>query len=806
LKFLIALVAALCSFAFAAQIATAGTVHVATTGADSGTCGASGTPCLTIAQATTNAVTGDTVAIGTGTFLQTASINPGAKSLEYVGAGPAATIVSGGGSTSFATSGIFAFRTAGATVAVRDLGITGLPGIAPTGTRIGIWVQPNPANPASAINATVENVNVVGLGAVVAGVSENALYAANNNGSVTVQDSTITGVMGNSLLFENQRGAVDVNSNTITKPLANTGAVIYDMLHMIGAVAYDQTGLHSFTENSISAAAGVSVIGGFTPTNTLGASAFPIGVTISGNTIDTSSSTSTAIALINAANDNTGTTGRIDNAVISGNTLVAGTGGGPGIALQGGIPSPVISGNNLRNRSDAIRLTRRTQTASPFTTWDHKPTNATVSANQLVDNTNGVSTDTGVSVTANLNGNWWGCNAGPDVAVSPTAGDCDTVSTFDPSTITLANWVTLRIAADPASTLPGNAAATVTTGFDQLNTGAASPSVFADGTLIALSGTGGSLAPASPALASSVAASTFTSNAATGRSASATFDHQTVTHTWDDSTAPPVVTISPPASGLIITGNSMILTYTVASQNGDVTCTPPSGSSIPLAVGANTIVVTCSDSFGNTASASITVFHPDTLPACARDVVITSVYRTGSATRIRGIARLKFAGQRVSIQYQPSGAKIIAKPLVAANGSFSVNVSRPAKPAYTSNQARYRAVLGSQKTSWIKLTRRMGSSAVSDAGNGRLQVNGSASLPLAKGQPLRVERSDACGNYRQIGSLRVRSNGDFSGTVASGGASQTAVFIRLKLRVAKASNPNSRFTTYSIVQPVVVGG
>jgi hypothetical protein len=115
-------------------------------------------------------------------------------------------------------------------------------------------------------------------------------------------------------------------------------------------------------------------------------------------------------------------------------------------------------------------------------------------------------------------------------------------------------------------------------------------------------------------------------------------------------------------------------------------------------------------------------------------------------------------------------------------------------------------VLGSQKTSWIKLTRRMGSSAVSDAGNGRLQVNGSASLPLAKGQPLRVERSDACGNYRQIGSLRVRSNGDFSGTVPSGGASQTAVFIRLKLRVAKASNPNSRFTTYSIVQPVVVGG
>jgi hypothetical protein len=802
MKFLIAIVVASSALAFNAQLASAGTVHVETTGADSGTCGAIASPCLTIAQGTTNAVSGDTVAIGSGTFTQTASINPGVKSIEYIGAGPNSTIVTAASSTTFPAAGLFSFRSAGATVAVRDLEITGFPGTAAVGSRYGIWVQPNPANLASAISATVENVNVVGLGAVVAGVTENAVYAANNSGPVTITDSTLTGVMGNSLLFENQRGAVNVSSNTITKPLTSNGAVIYDMLHAIGATAWDQTGLHSFTDNSITAIAAINVIGGFTPTNTLGASAFPIGVTITGNAIDTSTSTSSAISLINAANDNTGTSGRIDNAIVSGNTIVAGSGGGPGITLQGGIPSPVIDGNNLRNRSSALSLTRRTQTASPFTTWDHKPTTVTASANQIVDNTTGVSTDSGVPITADLNGNWWGCNEGPVVSNISTPGDCDSVATFDSSTVSADEWIVLGIAASPASDLPSTGVATTTAGFGETNLGNPAPQAFTDGQGLPMSATGGTLATPTPPLAAGLAANTFTSTGATGRTVSASFDNEAVTFAWPDADAsPPVITITSPASGAVVDAPTITLNYTV---NESASCTPPSGSTVNLAVGSNTIVVTCTDAAGNVGTASVVVVRPDALPECARDVVITGVSRSGSQSRVSGYARLKYAGQRISLQYQPSGSRTIARPTVRSDGSWSVTVHRPSNPAYNSNSARYRASLNKSSTAWIKLTRRMGTTTVTSAGNGILNVNGRVGLPLAPGQRLRVERSDSCGQYHQVGSLRVFGSGSFGGQVSDGGGSTSAVFIRLRVSVRSSTNPNKRFTTYSIVTPVVL--
>lgn len=1301
-------------------------------GIDSPTCGPlPHPPCETIAQAVANSLTGDRIFIGDGTWVITQSINPGGKSLEFIGNGPANTEISGGDSNSFPSGGVFRFQTPGTEYVVRDLSISHLPSTTGSGTppRFGIWVQPVPQAEANAIDATIDNVHFNGGTGSPVG-AENAVYAASNSGSLSITDSMLTNVMGNSILLEQQSGEVLIDGNTIIKPLSSTSAVIFDWLHASSgnAQSWNQVGEHTITNNTFDTASGVALLAGYPyhPTS-FGPSTFGVGVTISGNTFNKGGASGNSISATNADRTNAGTAGEIHNLVIESNTVNS-TSGGNGVNLSGGVIDPQITNNVIRNTNNGVLLRRFTSSYAPTVTFDHVPTGTTINNNQIVDNTSGVTTDSGASISANLNGNWWGCNEGPEVAAAPTPGDCDYV-TNALGTMTVDNWTVLGIDATPASELSNNGVATVTTGFDELNTGGASSTPFADGTVVPMSSTGGSLATPTPTLTSLLTTNTFTSNTFAGRSASATFDHETVTHIWNNdvtppnvtitapanglitnvssvtvnytvtdfgggvtcniadggsvpltygantivvactdaagntgydsvaviydnvpptvtidspadnsyttasavnvlftaedeygvasctrtngqsaplvsgpntisvsctdlagntgnasitvtrdnvvpvvqitspannsstydpdvvvnftvvdsspttctpldgatvplnygpntivvtctdaagnqasdsvnvtrlapvpvvditapadnssttnptttvnytatdpsgggltctladgavvplsfgpntivvectdqynntgsdsvtvtrtdnvapvvtitaptnglitanssvtlsytvtddtattcnladgasvplnagsntitvvctdaygnvgfasvsvirdnnapavtivsppdgtitnaasttinfsvindygsvtcdhtdgqsvalaegantievectdqagnvgsdsitvtrdstppavtitapadgssttdasvvldftvtdatatscsptdgstvnlaygsnvitvtctdaagnvgtdsvtvtrsSTTPPVVTITSPAAGAIIRSESTTLTYAAASDHGTVSCTPPSGSSVALAIGVNKITVNCTDSFGNVASASVTVYRPDTLPACAKDIAITDVTRVGSRSRIRGIARIQYVGQKIKLQYQPSGSKTVGTATVLPDGSWSAVVKRSSKPAWTSNQARYRATLSKTTTSWIKLSRRMGATAVTYDGNGRLKVTGSVALPIAKGQPLRVERSDACGAYRQIGSIRVNKDGTFSGTVPSGGGSDAAVYIRLKARVAKASNPSFRFNTYSIVQPVVV--
>ena len=90
----------------------------------------------------------------------------------------------------------------------------------------------------------------------------------------------------------------------------------------------------------------------------------------------------------------------------------------------------------------------------------------------------------------------------------------------------------------------------------------------------------------------------------------------TVTGCGPVDTTPPVVTITSPADGSTTTDATTTVSYTATDDSGAApTCSPPNGSSVPLALGPNTITVTCSDAAGNTASASVSVTRvapPDT--------------------------------------------------------------------------------------------------------------------------------------------------------------------------------------------------
>jgi hypothetical protein len=73
-----------------------------------------------------------------------------------------------------------------------------------------------------------------------------------------------------------------------------------------------------------------------------------------------------------------------------------------------------------------------------------------------------------------------------------------------------------------------------------------------------------------------------------------------------DNTAPTITGLLP-SDGTNTTAASVLLTYSASDNVGTPSCSPASGSTVPLSTGANTITVSCTDSVGNPASASVVV-------------------------------------------------------------------------------------------------------------------------------------------------------------------------------------------------------
>jgi hypothetical protein len=85
---------------------------------------------------------------------------------------------------------------------------------------------------------------------------------------------------------------------------------------------------------------------------------------------------------------------------------------------------------------------------------------------------------------------------------------------------------------------------------------------------------------------------------------------------------PPNITLYSPAEGAIVSTETIRLNYFANDNNGSPTCTPESGSEPQLALGPNTITITCTDLAGNTTSRD---FHFTRVEAPEHpSVVITS--------------------------------------------------------------------------------------------------------------------------------------------------------------------------------------
>lgn len=194
----------------------------------------------------------------------------------------------------------------------------------------------------------------------------------------------------------------------------------------------------------------------------------------------------------------------------------------------------------------------------------------------------------------------------------------------------------------------------------------------------------------------------------------------------------------------------------------------------------------------------------DPIPACVgKELLISDVAMSGSKVRVKGFARLKYAGQKVALRFKITGGKVVGYATVQPDGSWSTLLKAPPRSQRYSGNARYQAAIGSGKTQWIKLMRRMGSTNVV-YNNGKLSVTGSAKRPLAKGARVAVTLSFDCKPYGTVGTLPVNPRtGSFNGFV---GIAQrnTVALARLRVRVRRDFNGKHTFSTYSILQPVVI--
>ena len=112
-------------------------------------------------------------------------------------------------------------------------------------------------------------------------------------------------------------------------------------------------------------------------------------------------------------------------------------------------------------------------------------------------------------------------------------------------------------------------------------------------------------------------------------------------------TTPPVVSAVNPATGTTTGASSIVLTYTATDDSGVApTCTPASGTTIPLSVGTNSVLISCTDGSGNTTNVPLTYFRTDSVPpvisaispADGTSTTDSSVVLTYTATDNSGVA------------------------------------------------------------------------------------------------------------------------------------------------------------------------
>lgn len=408
-----------------AHVSQAATLYVATTGLNAGTCQVSGSPCLTITYALTQAATaGDTINVAAGTYTEELTIN---KSVVINGVGMASTIIKApltlttnpsvpGGSPGQQTTIVFV--TGATTVAaMQNLQVQG-PGSTGCGS-IGYGIF---AGGGATLTLSNNHIMMVrDLSPPLSGCQNGSAirYGAPStaqSATGTISNNIIDTYQKNGVTISNTGTSVAITGNTVTGELPPPNNAQNGIQVSSGAVA-TVTG-NTVTNNQCGAA---SCGPGLSDTWATGILLFDAGAgtVINNNTVSNNDAgivnvaTTAAPPTLNATGNTLGNNryaGALVSATtmnLSGNTI---SGGEWGVIASAASPTNTLinlnGGNIITNASIAGVTVSDDDLSDAFT--------ATVqgSGNQFVGNATGAA-NTPVQGALNLSCNWWGSAYGP---------------------------------------------------------------------------------------------------------------------------------------------------------------------------------------------------------------------------------------------------------------------------------------------------------------------------------------------------------------------------------------------------------
>lgn len=185
-----------------------------------------------------------------------------------------------------------------------------------------------------------------------------------------------------------------------------------------------------------------------------------------------------------------------------------------------------------------------------------------------------------------------------------------------------------------------------------------------------------------------------------------------------------------------------------------------------------------------------------------RRLVLTDVQERAGKVRLLGVADRSLAGQQVQIVFPHTG-KVVATPTISPDGSFSAKAALPPKALRPTNDARYMAVVGKDKSLSLKLERRMIVTRA-DSANGKVTIAGRITGPLSKpAAKITVSRRVSCKKNEVVKRIKPSANGHFKVTVDAPEGELAAVY-RLTSRVRRTTQKNTTSPTFTLPRAIAL--